>query len=290
MEGGALPSGRTFEYSHEILACASLFPASLELDRRERNATLDMFEPLVERLSHIYEIPPPTLAFLTPEERAGGVGCYDSRLHEIRLSPTLSPAVLVRTLFHECQHAYQAGLVVAAVARDVENGAVLPQALRGFSPSLVDDVYQRQRYLDPTIVAIGAILRESNAVVAAARSYGARTADTDEYIWTQRVYRNSFEELCATVVELEVAVWQAEEKLSAAETLSATWKLQLAELGWLGDVLSAVLVRLADRRCNALKSHIHELSEEVLRRCEAIHTRMMRPDMARAERTDERNG
>lgn len=282
LEGSTVPSGRTFEYSHDILACASLFPSSLERCRRERNPTLDVFAPLVERLSHVYEIPAPTLAFLTPGERRGGIGCYDPRRHEIRLSPALSPAVLVRTLFHECEHAYQASLVVAAVVRDIENGAGSPEMLRTFSPSLVDDVYQRQTYLDPAIVAIGAILRESNALVAAARGYGAKTPDTDEYIWTQRVYRNSFEELCATVVELEVAVWQAEEELSTAETLSASWKRQLGELGWLGEGLSAVLVPLAERRCAALRSHIHELSEEVLRRCETIHARMMGSDMARA--------
>lgn len=249
-----------------------------------------MFSPLVERLAHIYDIPTPTLAFLTLEERAGGIGCYDSGRHEIRLSPTLSPAVSVRTLFHEFQHAYQASLVVAAVAWNVENGTRAHETLREFSPLLVDDVYQRQTYRDPAIVALGEILRESNAVVAAARRYGAQTLDADEYILTQRVYRSSFEELCATVVELQVAVWQAEEKLAAAETFSATWKRQLAELGWLGEGLSGVLVRLADRRCNALKSQIHELSEEVLRRCEAIHTHMMRWEMVRAERTDERNG
>jgi len=290
VEGSAFPSGRTFEYSQDLLACASLFPASLERSRRERNATLDMFEPLVDRLSYLYEIPPPTLAFLAPDERRGGVGCYDPRRHEIRLSPNLSPAVLVRTLFHECQHAYQASLVVAAVVRDIENGTESPEALRKFAPSLVDDVYQRQRYLEPAIVAIGAILQESNAVVVAARCYGAQTSDTDEYMWTQRVYRNSFEELCATVVEREVAVWQAEEALTEAEKLAATWQRQLRELGWLGEGLSALLVRLVDRRCNALRSHIHQLSEEVLRMCEAIHSRIMRWDMARSEILDERSG
>jgi hypothetical protein len=278
-EGGASSSGRTFEYSPVLLACTSLFPVSGEEGRRERNATLDLFVPIVERLSRMYEIPPPTLAFLRPEERGRGLGCYEPRRHEIRLSPMLSPAVLVRTLFHECQHAYQASFVVAAVARDIEDGRASLETLRGFSPSLVEDVYQRQSYRDPTILGIGAILRESNAIVTAARECGAQTVDTDEYMQTQGVYRNSFEELCATIVELEVAVWQAEEALCATEELSERWKQHPHELGFLGDGVSSVMVRLATRRANVLRAHIRGLSEEIMSACQRVYGEIVRRNL-----------
>jgi hypothetical protein len=55
------PSGRSFEYSPDILACTSLFPPLFQQMRGERIRSLEIFAPLIERLADIYQIAPPTL-------------------------------------------------------------------------------------------------------------------------------------------------------------------------------------------------------------------------------------
>ena len=249
-----------------------------------------MFLPLVERLASIYEIPAPNLAFLEPVQRRFGRGSYNQVTNEIRMHPGLPPAVFIRTLFHECHHAFQTSFAAAAVLSDVEHGVSPSAALNRFYPALVDAVGARQKHLDSTAVAIGRVVLASNETVSAAQRCGAVTMDVDEYLATQVIYRNSFEELCSSVIELEVAVWQTEEALAAAEAITGNWRRQLHELGWIGDGVSAVLLRIADRRCGALRNHIYELSSEILAKCERIHDWMVKWDVPMSDGSHEGNG
>jgi len=270
------PSGRTFEYSPDILACASLFPSLFQQMRGERIRSLEIFAPLIERLADIYQIARPTLGVLQPEDRKFGRGNYNQLLNEILLHPKLSPVLLIQTLVHECHHAFQASFAASAVLRDVEDGVRPEEALKLFAPTIVDAVRARGQHEEPARVALGRIVLDSNERVSAARQYGAITQDVDEYLEMQKIYRNSFEELCSTVAELQVAVWQAEQELITAETLSRTWKNQLHELGWLGVGVSTLLMSLVDRRCRILRAHIGLLSQGVLHKCERIHTCMVK--------------
>ncbi|MEY4669693.1 MAG: hypothetical protein RL518_2392 [Pseudomonadota bacterium] len=273
-QGAAHPSGRSFEYSQDVLACVSLFPNSGTRPRVQRFEALHALEPLIKTLSAVYEIPPPTLAFLAPELLWKGKGCYDKELHEIRISPKISSACMVQVVFHECHHAYQASLIAAAVVRDVADGRVSPDALNRFFPSLVDSVVLHRKHDDPELVAIGRLFQDSRNVVSAAQRYGSITTDVDEYLMTQKVYRNSFEELCASVIECEVTVWQAEQKLRELEECTALRRELLAQFGWIGEVLFSVESRFLSWRGNALRTRIRRLSEEILHKCECIHQKL----------------
>jgi len=279
------PSGRSFEYSPDILACTSLFPPLFQQMRGEKIRSLEIFAPLIERLAGIYQIAPPTLGVLPPEDRRSGRGNYNQLTNEILLHPKLPPVLLIQTLVHECHHAFQASFAASAVLRDVEDGVRPEEALNLLAPTIFDAVRARRQHEEPARVALGRILLDSNERVTAARRCGAITEDIDEYLAMQKIYRNSFEELCSTVAELQVGVWQAEQELTAAENLSATWKNQLHEIGWVGDGVSTLLMGLVDRKCHILRAHIALLSRGILDRCEQIHTCLVKAGVLQGERS-----
>jgi hypothetical protein len=102
----------------------------------------------------------------------------------------------------------------------------------------------------------------------------------------QRVYRNSFEELCSKVVELEVAVWQAEEELYAAEDRCEKWAQKLHEMGWFGEAVSSLLSEYLARRCYRWRAQIKELSTELTGVCNQIHRHLVYGEVPGVTRSD----